>query len=231
MAIAYVGNRGSQAAAADALTGLAHFTLTTEVLAGDLLVMSIASLGGLVAVDVNDSQGNVWQTDISRLNTCRVDVCSSVLANELRSGDTITVQLGLNVAYALNLEEFSGIVSPAWLDKTASNTGAGTALTSGTTATLSSGNFLLIGAWGINAAQASFTPVVNGDGTPTAFTIVNGATVTVVGEYQIPSGGSPAGKSLAGTAATTGTWAGAIAAYDGGTPRPELSGPAPFITR
>ncbi len=226
MAIARVGNRGTKTGTAT-LGGLATISPSVEVLAGDLLLLMVGTVAGLAAVDINDTQGNTWQTDVSLLNTSRVSICSSVLAFELTPADVITLQVGVSAVYNLNLEEFSGIVSPSWRDVTATASGAGTALTSGTTGTTAQNSELAVAAWAINSAEASFTA----GGAYTAFGIVSQTGLGLLGEFVVLS--STGTQSATGTAGTTGTWAGAQATYKGGADIGllEQRGPDPYMTR
>ncbi len=226
MAIVRVGNRGNATGTAS-LGGLATISPSSEVLAGNFLLLTVATVAGLAAVDINDTQGNEWQTDVSLLNTSRISICSSVSAFGLDADDVLTLQVGASAIYNLNLEEFSGIISPSWRDVTASASGAGTALTSGTTATTAQNSELAIAAWAINAAEASFTP----GGAYSAFGIVSQTGLGLLGQYVILS--STGTQSATGTAGTTGTWAGAQATYKGGADigLTEQRGPDPFLTR
>src|SRR6266568_988467 len=153
MAAARVGNRGS-ATGTSPLSGIVSISPSIEVLAGDLLVLTVAALAGISPLNVGDSQGNEWQVDSSLLNTSRVSVCSSVLAFELTPADTISLNVGVSLLYCLNLEEFSGVLSPAWRDVTATGSGAGTALNSGTTAATNQAAEVSVAAFAINAAEA-----------------------------------------------------------------------------
>ncbi len=226
MAIVYTGNRGTKTGTS-ALSGLATISPATIVRAGDLLVMTVAALAGVFPSNVNDTQGNEWQVDASLLNTSRVSICSSVLAFELQPADVISLNVGVSLIYNLDLEEYSGIVSPAWNDVTATGSGAGTALTSGTTGTTAQNSELAIAAWAINSAEASFTP----GGAYSAFGIVSQTGLGLLGQYVILS--STGTQSATGTAGTTGTWAGAQATYKGGADigLVEQRGPDPFLTR
>lgn len=226
MAIVRVGNRGTKTGTS-AVSGLGTVSPSSEVLAGNLLVMTVSALLGTVPLDVSDTQGNEWQVDVSVLNTARVSICSSVIAYELQTTDTISLNLGVSLTYDLNLEEFSGIISPAWKDVTATNTGAGTALTSGTTAATAQSSELAVAAWAINAAEASFTP----GGSYTAFGIVSQTGLGLFGEFLVLA--ATGTQSASGTAGTTGTWAGAIATYKGGSDVSllEQAGPPPLLTR
>src|SRR5437870_5234779 len=104
MAVVYVGNRGSGSGTTP-LSGIASISPSSIVRAGDLLVLTAAALAGVFPSNVTDTQGNEWQVDASLLNTSRVSICSSVLAFELQPSDTISLGLGVSVAYGLDLEE------------------------------------------------------------------------------------------------------------------------------
>lgn len=226
MAIAAVGNRGSKAGTAS-LAGFATISPSVEVLAGDLLLMTVAVVGGVLPVsDVNDTQGNEWQVDVT-VGSARIAICSSVLAFELTPADVITLQIGASLLYNLDLEEFSGIIAPSPKDVTATGSGSGTALTSGTTAATAQNSELAVAAWQIASAEASFTP----GGADTAFGIVSQTGLGLFGQYAILS--STGTRAATGTAGTTGTWAGAQATYKGGADvgLTEQPGPAPFLTR
>jgi len=222
MAIAYLGNRGLHQGNASA-SGFFTVSPISEVLAGDLLLMNVAVLGGNAPVNINDSQGNVWRTNVSRLNSARVAICSCVLARELQTFDTITMQVGPNFAVKLNLEEFTGIAGTQIGAETASNSGSGTALSSGSTAPVIATEKLWVGAFAIDSAQASWTP------DDTGFSIISAVGLALLSEYRITSGSGP--QASTGTAGTTGTWAGAIAGFIAGGGPPEQRGLDLFLTR
>ncbi len=226
MAIVYVGNRGTKTGTSS-VGGLATISPSKVVLAGDLLLLTVSALAGTFPQNVNDTQGNEWQVDTSLLNTSRVSICSSVLAFELQPSDVVSLNVGVSLLYNLDLEEYSGILSPAWRDVTATGSGAGTALTSGTTAATAQNSELAIAAWAINSAEASFTP----GGSYSAFGIVSQTGLGLLGEYLILS--STGTQSATGTAGTTGTWAGAQATYKGGSDVGllEQRGPDQLLTR
>lgn len=224
MAIVYQGNRGTKTGTS-ALSGLATISPASIIEAGNLCVMTVAALVGAFPQNINDTQGNVWEVDLSLLNTSRVSICSSVLAFELQSTDTISLNVGVSLTYDIDLEEFSGILETAYKDVSATNSGAGTALTSGTTAATAQNSELAVAAWAIKAAQSTFTP----GGSYSAFGIVSQTGLALFGEYLILS--STGTQSASGTAGTTGTWAGGITTYKGGAGTPEIRGPDPFMTR
>jgi len=224
MAIAYVGNKGS-GTGTTSLGGVATIAPSSVVRAGDLLVMMVATLAGVFPSNINDTQGNEWQVDASLLNTSRVSICSSVLAFELDPSDVISLGLGVSVAYDIDLEEFSGILSPAWEDAEATNSGIGTALDSGTTSATLQAAELCVAAFAINSAEGSFVPA----GGYSAFGIVSQTGLGLLAEYLIVAGMGT--QHATGTAGTTGTWAGAIATYRGGVAQPEERGPDAFLIR
>ncbi len=226
MAIARVGNRGT-ATGTSPLSGVVSISPSSEVLAGDLIVLMVAALAGVVPTNVNDTQGNEWQVDASLLNTSRVSICSSVVAYELTPADSISLNVGVSLLYGLDLEEFSGIVSPAWKDVTATGSGAGTSVNSGTTSATAQNAELAVAAFAINAAESSFTP----GGSYTAFGIVSQVGLGLLGEFLVLA--ATGTQNATGTAGTTGTWAGAIATYKGGSDIGllEQRGPDPLLTR
>ncbi len=226
MAVTYVGNRGS-ASGTSPLSGVVTISPSSEALAGDLLVLTVASLAGAVPLNIGDTQGNEWQIDVSALNTSRVAVCSSVLAFELALADIISLNVGVSLLYCLDLEEFAGAISPGWRDVSATGTGAGTSLNSGTTGTTSQAAEVAVAAFAINSAEASFTP----GGSYSAFGRVSQTGLALLGEYLILSGTGT--QTATGTAGTTGTWAGAIATYKAGADAgvTEQRGPDPILAR
>lgn len=224
MAVAYKGNRGSTTGTSP-LSGLVTISPSIEVLAGDLLVLTVAALAGIVPTNINDTRGNEWQVDVSLLNTSRVAICSSVIDLELTTADVITLNVGVSLLYNLDLEEFSGVVDEAWGDVSASGSGAGTALNSGTTGTTNVAAEVVVAAIAVNSAEGSFTP----GGSYSGFGIVSQVGLGLLGEYLILSGTGT--QNATGTAGTTGTWAGAIATYKSGGGTPEQRGPDMLLTR
>ena len=224
MAISYIGNRGSKTGTSP-LSGVVTISPSSEVLAGDLLVLTVAALAGVFPANINDTKGNEWQVDTTLLNTSRVAVCSSILTAELTAADVISLNVGVSLLYCLDLEEFAGILPEGWKDVTATGSGAGTALNSGTTGTTAQAAELALAAFAINAAEASFTP----GGSYSGFGIVSQPGLALLGEYLILAGTGT--QNATGNAGTTGTWAGAISTYKGGAGTPEQRGPDPFLTR
>lgn len=227
MAITYKGNRGTGTGSTSALSSVALVSPASGLLAGDLAVLTVATLVATLT-SVTDSQGNEWEIDSAASNgaTCSVAIASSVLAYEL--DPTATISLGFSAVattFDWNLEEFAGALSPAWFDQLASATGSGTALTSGTTPTLSQAAEVVIAAWAINSTEATFTP----GGSYTALAIASQTGLGLLGEYLIVS--ATTAQSPTGTAGTTGTWAGCVATYKAGTSQPEIRGPDPLIRR
>jgi hypothetical protein len=213
MAITRVGNRGTGTGSSGALNVSVTISPTSALLASNLAILNVSSLVATLA-SVTDSQGNEWQIN------------SSVLAQGLRTTDTITLVFSLvNTTFDWDLEEFAGALSPAWFDKSASATGSGTALTSGTTATLSQSAEVSIAAWAINSTEGSFTP----GGSYTAFAIASQAGLGLVGEFLVVA--ATTAQSPTGTAGTTGTWAGCVATYKAGAAQDEIAGPPPLIHR
>src|SRR5438477_9262431 len=87
----------------------------------------------------------------------RTVIFSAPVTTALVSGNTITVTHPTAVAKAVSVNTVSGLVSSSPQDKTSTGTGATTAMSSGTTASTTQADELLIGAFGLEDKAASFT--------------------------------------------------------------------------
>lgn len=114
-----------------------------------------------------DSKGNTWQVDVSKppdaAGNGGVGIASCKFATALVAGDTITLTFAASSRAAAWVDEYSGIATASWLDKTASASDGGVAATaadSSATATTAQADELLIGAIAIGGAFTAFTPEV-----------------------------------------------------------------------
>ena len=145
------------------------------VAAGNTLIVSFAMDPASGAVSCTDTKGNAYTaavdvTNGSGTSGVRTVVFSARIVTALVPGDTITVSYPSVVADAVSINEFSGL---GFVDKTMTATGNSTSPSSGSTATTSQANELLLGTFGVETkkddpftAGATYTALQNaGSGT------------------------------------------------------------------
>jgi hypothetical protein len=210
--ISYAGERAAKTAQTPGIA----FSPTTGTAAGDLLVLILGSSGSNgVATSVTDSVGNVWHQDVRLLaNNQGFGIYSTVLTNPITTSNTIMLTGG--DTQSLLLEEFSGIVSSSWTDKTATNSNAGpsSALDAGTTAATSQASELVIGGW--SQGNNSLGAVVPGSGysvfaTDPLNSVSGGRSLFV--EYKIVS--VTGAQNPTATSGVTNKWSGGVSTYRG----------------
>lgn len=161
MAIAYIGERAAGVLAS--ITSTQVITPTANTVAGHtlFLVFSMNNSTRTVTGVTDTAGGNTWAVDVSAsANTRTVSICSVFLNTAILTSHTITATLsGMSTSgNTWWLEEFSGVLSASFLDKTATAAWAsGTAADSGTTATTTQADEVAITGFCWGAAGATFT--------------------------------------------------------------------------
>jgi uncharacterized repeat protein (TIGR02543 family) len=148
--ISYIGNIGT-AQSKTAGTSLA-VTTNAAVAAGDDILVTFAADPAATVSSVSDSAGNTYNNvvDITNSGNVRTIILAAYNVTALPSGSTITINHASVTARSAVVSVFRGLADSAVLDRTHTNTGAGsTAPTSGATSTTTQADELLIGAVGL----------------------------------------------------------------------------------
>lgn len=153
----YLGNNSSTTSASTVT-----MTLTGAVTAGDSIVVSCeVDSATRTITSVIDSAGNTYAVDIDRNHASAgrhlyIFSCHNALA--LSVGQSITANLSTVATSRRAIEAFtiSGLKDTGAFDKSSSNEGTGTALTTGSSGTLSQAAELVVGAF-LTASTSAFT--------------------------------------------------------------------------
>lgn len=161
-----------------------------------ILTMGMPSSALVGAISATDSAGNVYavDADVTNPSQVRIAVLSSHKVNPLGPGDTITVTHPSTNRRNLVVAEFSGIAANP-VDQTATSTGTMNNVnppTSGTTATTTQADQLLIGAFGVagsladnfNLSTSPFNLIARVSASNTAPAVQNAAIYRVVNEID-----------------------------------------------
>lgn len=137
--------------------------VAAAVAAGDSLIGVVKISGGSAITGIVDSKGNAWAVDVdSASGSVRVFIVRSKQTNPLAPGDTITVNFDIaHGAKGAILNEYSGLLDPAPLDRAATgkdSTGTLTQQTVGPTAATTADGELFITAVGVSPIGEAFTP-------------------------------------------------------------------------
>lgn len=174
-----VFDSGTVASGTAVTTGLA----TTQ---GNTLILVIRNLSSGNVTSVADSKGNTYSVNVkTTAGTTNIAIASARLATALTASDTVTVTSTTN--FNAQAYEFSGI---SVFDKSVSATGSAiTSLASGSTATLSNANELVVTGVG-NSTGETYTP-------PAGYTEELPPTTTAI---------DMAFKNVTATTAVSATW-------------------------
>jgi PKD repeat protein len=111
---------------------------------------------------ITDSRGNAYAINAVRVNAgttgLMVVVASAKITNALVAGDSITVTQNVESTYhALQVYEFDNFAATSWVDKTATGSASGTAVSTAATATTAAADETLFAAVGFGDATATLT--------------------------------------------------------------------------
>lgn len=218
MAIAYVRDTGRIRGEAVSSVDLTYGT-TPSVGHHLFLQSSVWHSGGGSLSSVADNQGNTWAIDVQAADSgsARASVASAKVATA--SGTvTVTATLGAAGSYAeLVASEFSGLDTSTWVDKTATATAQSTSPVSGTTATTTVADELVMATVEVSVSSTD----VGLDSPPTGYTNLAlnqdaDATIALSADYKIVAA---TGTQAASWGTLTGAWfwGGCIATYKGAT--------------
>ncbi len=216
-AISYVQSPGSFSQYLGFGPSSVDIPITADVTAGNSVIVTFL-WGGLSSGETTsctDSQGNSYSVDVNEYYSgagLYTIVCSAHNVSAIGTSDTITLTFSSGTyGVSATVHEFSGLAAVATLDQVASNNGSSATPSSGSTATTTQAEELLVGAIGVSGPPTdSFTP---GSGytalSSVGFTGVwNG---TIRPEYRIVS--ATGSYQADGTLGTSSGWAAGIATY------------------
>ena len=207
---------------AQSLSSGTSTTVTVQapgVAAGHSVILSFAMNPASGAVSCGDSRGNSYVIDRDITNGSGTTGVRSITVSAhnvtgLTSGNTITCTHPSVTARALSANEFSGLAPSAPRDQTSASTGNSTAASSGSTATTTQAEELLIGTIGVEGkSNESFTTggsytIMGRVGTNQGSATSN---ITVNPEYRLVS--ATGSYSATGTLGTAHNWAASIVTY------------------
>lgn len=192
-----------------------NITLDSNVTAGNLLTAQVSVYNSLNTAICTVTGGGTWTTHVTAQNSANsVHIASAENATGGATTVTITITGSIGDRYVTAVvEEWSGVPTTGVFDVSASNTGTGTSVTTGTTAAKAQNNELvlaLVGCAGDNAAvmtgfstsyllnnSASFQPIgagyksVNASGTESASVTLGGSEdwAAAIATFKETSGG------------------------------------------
>lgn len=185
-----------------------------------ILTVGLPSNALVGTVSAVDSAGNTYSvdSDVTNAAQARIVVLSAHKIDALVQGNTITVTHPSTNRRNLIAAEFAGLAGPPNVDQTATSTGTmnnTTPPTSGTTATTTQADELLIGAFGVagptsdnfNLTTSGYTSIGRVSASTTTPTITNAAIFRVVNEVGTYSAGFTTSTT------TTRQYAGTIVTY------------------
>lgn len=158
--------------------------------AGSHVILAITHASGGNVTGATDTRGNTWTVDqpSTYTSTTGIAVVSAPILNSIQANDTITITWSAPVTHkAVVGEVFRGLLQATYVDRTASNTGTGYLIDTGTTAQTNFSKELVFGAFAVpGSADVDFAPDVG-------FTEIgeansdfgNGANRTVTGAFKI----------------------------------------------
>jgi hypothetical protein len=173
---------------------------TSNNVAGDFLIVTGTAARPASTITVSDSLGNTYLTAFGPVTDTAQDVTMYVWYVPVCKGgaNTVTITPSGTAALEIHVSEWSGLATTSPVDKTASATGTGTAVSSGAVTPSMNGELIFGYGWVFNTASAGtgFTPLslVNGD----------------LDEYQVQS---TAGSIAATFTQTSGTWFAAVVTF------------------
>jgi O-glycosyl hydrolase len=185
----------------------------SNVTSGNFISVVVSSTSATEVYTVTDSLGNTYHQAVQQSQSTGGTTAAIYYAMNISGGaDNVTVAQSVSAHLNFAILEYSGIATTSALDVTASNTGTGTAVSSGSATTTANGD-LLIG--GLMASGAGFTFTAG-----TGYTIeeaVSAAPSTfLVAEDQVQT--SAGSASATATVSASNPWAATFAAFKNSIP-------------
>ena len=208
-----LGTKASSSASAN----LTSNALSAAVATGNTVIVTVAMTSNTGTVTVTDTSGNTYTQDASEPNSgnVRTLIFSAPVTTALSTISTVTVTFGTSPSSkAMSICYFSGLATASYKDQSSVATGSSLTPNSGTTAATSQPNELIIGAFGANFSNNSFTA-----GTASGYTALAAASVSTFGlnldpEYQVVSStGTYAANGTYSAGFGTPSWSAAIVTY------------------
>jgi hypothetical protein len=193
-------------------TGAAAGTCTTTypaaTVAGNLLEVEIAVDGGKTVTGVTDGTNAYTKAvNITNGNTDLEIWYFNGSSTSMPAATTLTVTLSANANCALDWKEYNGIKTAGILDVTATNTGTGTAVTSGTTAGTAQNTELVLAA----VASPSNPSISGANGFVKHSTVAQSTNVSVSSEGLVQQ--ATATQSGNFTLGSSQAWASAVVTF------------------
>src|SRR5262249_35107048 len=158
---------------------------------GDTIIITVALDPASGTVSCADSKGNAYTKDVdvtkgSGTSGVRSVIFSSPVKTALAGGNTITVTHPSLAARAMRADEFVGLLTSSYRDKTKTGTGTNATPSSGSTGNTTQARELVIGAVGVEISNQTFTPGAGFTLLASSSSATRGTTsdVTINVEYQ-----------------------------------------------
>lgn len=198
----------------------------TNIAAGSLAVLSATANANKAVSSVADSVGNTWVVDKTAGDGTRViSFASAQVATQITTANTITItwSVATSGSPVYWVHEVANAATSSAFDTFNSGTGTGTALATGSTATLAQADELVFGCWRTTASIPTWT---KGASYTDPTTPASATTLGSFLEYKIVA--ATTAVLADGTTSTSGTWIGLCVTYKGvaagGGPTPNYLG-------
>ena len=142
----YVGNIGSATTKTAGTT--MQITVANAVPFGDTIIARVLTDYSASAPTMTDSRGNTYTRDRTAPNsgnTIRAAIFSAPVTTALQAGDTITITSANVAARAAVVDDFRGLLSSSFVDKTNGSSGSSTTPGSTISITTTQANELIVG--------------------------------------------------------------------------------------
>lgn len=197
--------------------------LSSEVPAGDSLVVAVSHQGGSVG-SISGGANNMWSTPLSDSSTFDPNLFIVLSYTRVtQSVSEVSVSFSeASQAVAVSVLHFSG---PLFLDQFQvgdSGDGSSADLTIGPVETSHSGEILVLAGYALRNPGRDFTPTPGFSGIPKVVSEEAAANRAVLAEYQTSDSGGPFSSS--GTLSSGGQWVGIIATFSPSPSEPLESG-------
>ncbi|HSX17041.1 MAG TPA: hypothetical protein VLH86_02990 [Patescibacteria group bacterium] len=222
-----LGRTGTPAHVATAASGVygststtsRSFTFARSVPIGHSIVGSLVlSSTATTTLTITDTAGNTYTTDAAVTNgsTAATYVFSANVTNAINSGDSLNISAVSGTGrWVMSAEEFGNLVWPSAVDKTSTNSGSSTSLTSGATATTTQANEMVFGGFGFSAGHA-FSAGSGFTAAPQLSTSAGSNDRSLGAEWLYVT--STGAQTATGTLDTSASYAGAVVTYKSSNP-------------
>ncbi|HXJ71972.1 MAG TPA: YDG domain-containing protein, partial [Candidatus Dormibacteraeota bacterium] len=205
------------------------FNVTVPAAANGNTLIAVISTRGASADRVSslNQTGATWSRASQAANANGTTTEIWYAPNVSGAGTTVTINLAASLRAAAVMMEYSGVLTAAPVDQTASGTGSSTSPVTGTTPTTTRASELWIGGIGFISSTPTLGTILNsfasiGPSASTNGTAANNAKVYALEKIVTETGIAASGGTLSASA----QWAGAMATFKAAIPGMTLGGSA-----